>query len=95
MNRGVETKYGHVHVICLGCAPRQIGVTGPEERCCNCKMVSRETCKESKPLLAEDSREAQRLAYSGRSWPALKESKHFDAERLAESPLFAQNARLF
>lgn len=40
------------------------------------------------PLLAETPAEAQRMAYSCRSWPALKESKQFDSERLSTSPLF-------
>lgn len=40
------------------------------------------------PLLAQNGTEAAKMAYSGRSWPALKESKRFDSERLALSPLF-------
>lgn len=45
------------------------------------------------PLLGETPAEAQKLTYAGRSWPALKESKAFDTQRLATSPLF--NRRLF
>lgn len=40
------------------------------------------------PLLAENELEALRLAYAGRSWPSLKESKCFDRERLESGPLF-------
>lgn len=36
MKRGTETKYGHLHAICLPCAGRQIGITGAAEVCCNC-----------------------------------------------------------
>ena len=32
---------------------------------------------------------------AGRSWPALKESKSFDTQRLNESPLFKEIGRLF
>ncbi len=32
---------------------------------------------------------------AGRSWPALKESKTFDNQRLNESPLFKETGRLF
>lgn len=45
------------------------------------------------PKLATDEADAEKLAYSGRSWPALKESKSFDTERLNASPLF--DRRLF
>ena len=47
------------------------------------------------PLLALNGTEAARMAYSGRSWPALKESKTFDSARIAELPLFAKEGRLF
>ncbi len=44
-----------------------------------------------RPLLGRDGEEAERLTYAGRSWPALKESKTFDSERLATSPLFERS----
>ena len=46
-----------------------------------------------RPFLAETPTEAERMAHAGRSWPALKESKSFDTQRLNESPLF--DRRLF
>ena len=59
-------------------------------------MIStEETWRLPQPTLSNDPDERQRLAVAGRSTLALKESKHFDLERLAESPLFAQRGRLF
>jgi hypothetical protein len=43
--------------------------------------------------LAETETEAHAHVAAGRTWPALKESKSFDAERLSASPLF--DRRLF
>ena len=60
--------------------------------CPDCGAEGPHDCK-PKPALAETPAEAERLAYAGRSWPALKESKSFDTHRLNESPLF--DRRLF
>ena len=43
--------------------------------------------------LAESETQAQSHIAAGRSWPALKESKEFDTQRILESPLF--DRRLF
>ena len=46
-----------------------------------------------KPVLAENEAEALAKVAGGRSLVSLRESKTFDSERLAESPLF--DRRLF
>ena len=65
----------------------------PDVHCQTCGKPETWGC--TCPKLAENEQEAQRMAYAGRSWPALKEGKTYDSERLAEMPLFAQTGRLF
>lgn len=47
----------------------------------------------SKPTLAANTEEAQRMTYAGRSMPALREAKTFDHTRLQASPLFKPTIR--
>ena len=84
MNRRNEMS----EIKCEGCGnwftPRNNETTACDE--CNEKAELEEGT-------GETPTEAERMTCAGRSWPALKESKSFDTERLNESPLF--DRRLF
>ena len=73
-------------------APRNNAVTDKPSHDVHCSTCGKpETWACTCPKLAENEQEAQRMAYAGRSWPALKEGKTFDSERLATSPLFERS----
>ena len=75
------------HIACVKCASaRQLKQTPAKQAEIDEHMSKR-------PFLAETPTEAERMAHAGRSWPALKESKEFDRQRILESPLF--DRRLF
>ena len=54
-----------------------------------------DTAKLKAPTLAENAADAMLHIAGGRSDVSLRESKHFDKERLAGLPLFAERGRLF
>ena len=68
---------------------------GPEDEERRAKQAEIDEHMSKRPFLAETPTEAERMAHAGRSWPALKESKSFDNQRLNESPLFKEIGGLF
>ena len=76
--------------------PRKIGQKIEENKLQTpAKQAEIDEHMSKRPLLAETPTEAERMAHAGRSWPALKESKSFDTQRILESPLFKEIGRLF
>ena len=75
--------------------PSLVNTTAAGELQTPAKQAEIDEHMSKRPFLAETPTEAERMAHAGRSWPALKESKSFDTQRLNESPLFKEIGRLF